>query len=48
MEIDIYQNLNLSDDSFTFWEKKGYIVVRNKKITFIDLKQLEALLEPKN
>ena len=34
--------------SFTYLENKGYIIVKNKEIAFMDLKQLEALLEPKD
>ena len=32
--------------SFTFLENKGYIAVKNKEVSFTDLDQLEALLEP--
>ena len=47
-ELKSYLGMTLEtlSRSFTFLEKKGYITVKNKEISFKDLDQLEALLEP--
>ena len=47
-ELKSYLGMTLEtlSRSFTFLEKKGYITVKNKEISFKDLDQLKALLEP--
>lgn len=49
-DLSSYLGLTLEtlSRSFTFLEKKGYILVKNKDVTFINFEGLEHLLEPKD
>jgi CRP/FNR family transcriptional regulator, anaerobic regulatory protein len=49
-ELRSYLGMTLETLSrtFTFLEHKGYITVKNKEISFVDLDQLEALLESRD